>query len=207
MTKRFIVANSRGWLQWCLSMLFSSSLHFLSKFRRKRRSSQYFGGQDLWLVGRVAGGRWRVGSYGPKMASSLSLFVFKPDAFAQQEPPFSSSWGLVSVTSKPSVFSFWESCHLSRVYQMALLTRNKARARAAPCWSRPRPRLSRQFYFLALSCPGTKHIISPRSPRMEQRYDTKPSVQKQASSSCLLSLPRGEEIMNTLQSYFKKMLC
>lgn len=171
----FLFANCREWLRSCLSTLFSNSLHFLSKFRRKRRSSQYFGGQDLWLVGRVAGGGWPGEFVWPQDGlKSISIciqtwFICYSSGGTQQEPPFSSSWGLVSVTSKPSIFSFSESCHLSRVYQMALLTRNKARAQPHPAGvSRDHNRVD-SFIFSALTCPGTKHILSQRSPQVEQR--------------------------------------
>ena len=59
--KMFVFANSRWWLQWCWPMLFLGSLDLLSKFRRKRREGgglQYFGVQDLWLVGGVTDERF-----------------------------------------------------------------------------------------------------------------------------------------------------
>lgn len=116
-------------------------------------------------------------------------------------------WGLVSVTSKPSIFSFSESCHLSRVYQMALLTRNKARAQPHPAGvSRDHNRVD-SFIFSAFTCPGTKHILSQRSPQVEQRYHTKPSGSETGIFLLSAQPPVGGKNREYFTKLFQKMLC
>lgn len=128
---------------------------------------QYLGVQDPWLAGKVAGERFR--SHVVPICiwmQILNICHWSPDT--DQEPLSSYSWGLVSVTSKPCVFSPWQPHCLSSVSRcsavsITLSMRTKPSTWAALCWSQQRPHLHKQLHFLAGTCPGTNLVMPQRS--------------------------------------------
>lgn len=116
--------------------------------------------------------------------------------------------GTVSVTSKPSIFSFGESCHLSQVYQMALLTRKKARAQAAPCWSQLRHQLYKQLYFVSTYLPRHKaHNFTEISPNGRNKGTIQSPPFRNRHLPPVFSASHGGKNHEYFTKLFQKMLC
>lgn len=151
--------------------------------------------------------------YGPKMASSLSLFVFKPGSFATVPEAHSKSLPslplgdlCLSHQNPPSsVSQSLATCPECTKWHYSQGTKPRAQPHPAGV-SQDHNRVD-SFIFSALTCPGTKHILSQRSPQAEQRYHTKPSGSETGIFLLSAQPPVGGKNREYFTKLFQKMLC